>query len=312
VLTPLRVVPLEKERVWGGSRLRPPRALPIGEVWVAGPWTEVAAGPRRGQTLENVAATLGPELVGSAVPIGPGPRFPLLVKLLDPAAWLSVQVHPDDAVARRLEGPDAVGKAEAWYVVDAEPGAELLVGLREGATFADAREAIGLPAAQRGTAVVDLLARIRVQRGDAVLLPAGTLHAVGPGVLLYELQQPSDLTYRVDDWGRPATPARQLHVTQALASVGVGGTPEVRRAAPSGRVLGCPRFALDLIDAPATLHPAGRSLHVVTALDAPADLEGATWAERLQPFETLVVPAATDAYDLRPRPGGRALVASLP
>jgi len=255
VLTPLPGGPArEGSACGGGSRpTGPPRALPIGEVWGRrAHWTEVAcraaarADPRRTST-----ATLGPELVGSAVPIGPGPRFPLLVKLLDPAAWLSRLVRRFLVSMQKTWNAKPGEVTRRWYVVDAEPGAELLVGLREGATFADAREAIGLPAAQRGTAVVDLLARIRVQRGDAVLLPAGTLHAVGPGVLLYELQQPSDLTYRVDDWGRPATPARQLHVTQALASVGVGGTPEVRRAAPSGRVLGCPRFALDLIDAPA-------------------------------------------------------------
>ncbi len=312
MLTPLRVVPLEKERVWGGSRLGPARALPIGEVWVAGPWSIVETGPWGGRPLEDVATALGRELVGSSAPSGPGPRFPLLVKLLDPAAWLSVQVHPDDAVARRLEGPGAVGKAEAWYVIDAVPGAELLVGLRGDATLAGARTAIERPAAERGTAVVDLLERLEVRRGDAVLLPAGTLHAVGPGVFLYELQQPSDLTYRVDDWGRPATPGRRLHVAQALASIGVGDSPEVHRAVPAGRVLGCPWFTLDLLDAPGTQHPAGRSLHVVTALYAPVDLEGAGWTERLQPLETVVVPAATHAYDLRPEHGGRALVAGLP
>ena len=320
MLTPLRMIPVEKERVWGGSRLRPPRALPIGEVWAASPWSIVASGAWSGTRLEDVAAAGGAELLGTAmpdrrsaaVPGAGGPSFPLLVKLLDPAAWLSVQVHPDDAVARRLEGPDSVGKAEAWFVVDAEPGAELLVGLREGVTIAAARTAIGLPAAERGTAVVDLMARIEVRRGDAILLPPGTLHAVGPGVLLYEVQQPSDLTYRVDDWGRPATPGRGLHVAQAIASIGVGDPPEVRRAAPAGRVLGCPWFTLDLVAAAATLRPAGRSLHVVTALDSPAELEGAGWTERLQPLETVVVPAATDAYDVRPGRAGRVLVAGLP
>lgn len=312
MLTPLRVVPLAKERVWGGTRLMPPRTLPIGELWVAGPWIAVGAGPHAGRTLEDLATELGATLVGTAAPSGPGPRFPLLAKLLDPAAWLSVQVHPDDALARTLEGPEAVGKEEAWYVVDAEPGAELLVGLRDGVTLDDARAAIALPPDRRGGAVVDLLERHVVGRGDAITLPAGTLHAVGPGVLLYEIQQPSDITYRVDDWGRPATQERPLHVAKALASVGVGAPPEMRRRVPAGRMLTGAHIALDLVEAPATLRPAGRTLHIVTALDAPADVSGPGWEERLAPLETLVVPAAIAACEARPSAGGRLLVAALP
>jgi mannose-6-phosphate isomerase len=312
VLNPLPTAPLAKERVWGGTRLMPPRALPIGELWIAGPWIGVAAGPRAGGILEDVAAELGETLVGTAAPTGPGPRFPLLAKLLDPAAWLSVQVHPDDAVARALEGPAAVGKEEAWYVVEAEPGAELLVGLRDGVTLDDARAAIELPPDRRGGAVVDLLQRVAVGRGDAITLPAGTLHAVGPGVLLYEIQQPSDITYRVDDWGRPATPERPLHVDQALASIGIGERPVVRHAGPTGRLVTGSHVALDLVDAPTTLRPGGRTLHVITALDGAVVVSGPGWDERLEPFETLVVPAAIAAYEARPAKGGRLVVAALP
>jgi mannose-6-phosphate isomerase len=310
VLTPLRIVPLEKQRVWGGSRLRPPQALPIGELWVAGPWLTVAAGRQAGRTLEEVAEELGERLVGAVAPAGQVPRFPLLVKLIDPAAWLSVQVHPDDATARRLEGPGAVGKTEAWYVLESEPGAEILLGTRPGVTLDQVREAIKRPAETRGAAVTDLMERLRVQPGDAFLVPAGALHAVGPGVLLYELQQPSDITYRVDDWGRRPTPERRLHTAQALASVAVGG-PLPRPAGRPGRIVACPHFALDDLDAPATLDPADRTLHVVTAVGAPVDLAGDGWSERLAPLEAVVVPAAAGPYDLRPEGGGRALVAAL-
>jgi mannose-6-phosphate isomerase len=312
VLTPARVTPVAKERVWGGTRLAAPRDLPIGELWLAGPWLEIASGPLAGRTLESAAAELGADMVGSAAPGPPGPSFPLLAKLLDPAAWLSVQVHPDDALARTLEGPTAVGKAEAWYVVDAEPGAELLVGLRPGVTVADARAAIGLPAERRGSAVVDLLDRIVVEPGDAITIPAGTLHAVGPGVFLYEIQQPSDLTYRVDDWGRPATPERPLHVAQALAAIEIGEPPVIRRAVPPGRVLGSRHFALDLVTAPVRLDPAGRTLHVVTAVEGDAEVSGPGWTVRLGAAETLVVPASADAYDVVPSTPGRVLIATLP
>jgi mannose-6-phosphate isomerase len=306
-LNPFRVAPLAQERVWGGARLGPPRTLPIGELWIAGPWLRVADGPCAGRTLEDLAADLGPAFVGSAAPSGPGPRFPLLVKLLDPAAWLSVQVHPDDAVARRLAGPDAVGKAEAWYVLEAEPGAELLAGVRPGVREADLRAAM-----RGGGATTDLLVRHAVTPGDVLLLAAGTLHAVGPGILLYELQQPSDLTYRVDDWGRPASPARPLHTNEALASLVPRNRPALLAAAGAGRVVACRHFTLDVVDAPAHLDPEGRTVQVVTAVGTPAELAGNGWSERLEALETLIVPAAAGAWELRPGPGGRALVAGLP
>jgi mannose-6-phosphate isomerase len=315
VLAPFRATPLPRERVWGGTRLARLARVddrPIGELWLAGPWLDVASGPLAGRTLEEAATELGRALVGSAAPADAGPRFPLLVKLLDPAAWLSVQVHPDDAVARHLEGPGAVGKTEAWFVIEANPGAELLLGTRTGVTLDAVLAAIERPAEERGTAVVELMERVVVHPGDAFLVRAGTLHAVGPGAFLYELQQPSDLTYRVDDWGRPASTSRPLHTAQALASVRVGGPPASRAAAPGGRLATCPQFTLDLLDAPAVLDPGGRTLHVVTAVAGSADLIGAGWAERLGPLEALVVPADAGAYELRPEPGARALVAGLP
>jgi mannose-6-phosphate isomerase len=310
VLTPLRIEPQAKERVWGGTRLGPPRTLRVGELWLAGPWLAVASGPHAGRTLDELARELGVELVGTAAPVGEGPRFPLLAKIIDPAAWLSVQVHPDDATARRLEGPGAVGKAEAWYVLDAAPGAELLLGTRPGVTLEQVRTAVGGGASERGTVIVDLMERITVRPGDAFLVPAGTLHAVGPGLLLYELQQPSDLTYRVDDWGRPATPQRPLHTAQALASLVVRGP--ARGLGGPGRLVVCPHFTLDALDGPATVDPAGRTLHLVTAAGAPLELAGAGWAEHLGPLETVVVPAAAGPYEMRPGPGGRALLAALP
>jgi mannose-6-phosphate isomerase len=307
VLNPLRLVPLVSERVWGGTRLGPARTLPIGELWVAGPWTEIADGPWAGRTLEDAARSAGVDLVGSAAPAGPGPRFPLLVKLLDPAAWLSVQVHPDDEAARALAGPDAVGKTEAWYVIEADPDAELLIGARPSVRQADLREAI-----RRGSATTDLLAHHPVAAGDAVLLPAGTLHTVGPGLLLYEVQQPSDLTYRVDDWGRPPTSGSPLHTAQALVSLAPDSRPIVRRGGAPGRLASCAKFTLDLLDSAARLDPAGRTPHVVTAVAAPLTLAGTGWVELLKTLDTLVVPASAGAYDLLPAPGGQALVAALP
>jgi mannose-6-phosphate isomerase len=320
--TILRPVPDLRERVWGGRRLGSPRGQPIGEAWVAGPSNVIADGPDAGRTLAEVAAREGAAFVGRNAGARTGDRFPLLVKLLDPAAWLSVQVHPDDALARQLEGPEALGKAEAWYVLDAEPDAELLIGVRGRIGGAAVRAAI----ADGSGTLAPLLAQHHARAGDAVLIPAGTLHAVGPGVFLYEVQQPSDLTYRCDDWGRPATPERPLHISQALASVRPASRPRLRHAPKVDRatLVACEHFVLERLivgpDRPAVLDPHGESVHVLTAIDGPVRLlpaaSGGTWA-RSEPIvlgglETAVVSAAASAYTIDAPAYASVLLARVP
>jgi len=320
--TIFRPVPDLRERVWGGRRLGSPRGQPIGEAWVAGPSNVIADGPDAGRTLAEVAAREGAAFVGRNAGARTGDRFPLLVKLLDPAAWLSVQVHPDDVVARQLEGPEALGKAEAWHVLDAAPDAELLVGVRGRIGGAAVRTAI----ADGSGSLAPLLARHRVRAGDAVLIPAGTIHAVGPGVFLYEVQQPSDLTYRCDDWGRPATPERPLHISQALASVRPASRPRLRHTPKVDRatVVACEHFVLEQFivgpDHLAVLDPHGESVHVLTAIDGPVRLlpvaSGGAWA-RSEPIvlgglETAVVSAATSAYTIDAPAHARVLLARVP
>ncbi len=322
--TILRPVPDLRERVWGGRRLGPPRGAPIGEAWVAGPSNVIAEGPDEGRTLADIAARDGAAFVGRNAAARTGDRFPLLVKLIDPAAWLSVQVHPDDETALRLEGPEAIGKAEAWFILDASPGAEVLAGVRPGVRGSDVRAAI---VAGSG-ALPPLLARHRLMAGDALPIPAGTLHAVGPGVFLYEVQQPSDLTYRCDDWGRPATPERPLHVAQALASVRPGRRPRLRHAPTADRatVIDEEHFLLEQVvvepDRPARLEPGGASVHVVTALDGPVRLHAAAPETPgdsrgsepivLGGLETAVVPAGVVAYTIDAPARARVLVARVP
>jgi len=320
--TIFRPVPDLHERVWGGHRLGSPRGQPIGEAWVAGPSNVIADGPDEGRTLAEVAAREGAAFVGRNAGARTGDRFPLLVKLLDPAAWLSVQVHPDDATARQLEGPEALGKAEAWYVLDAAPDAELLVGVRGRIGGAAVRAAI----ADGSGSVAPLIARHRVRAGDAVLIPAGTIHAVGPGVFLYEVQQPSDLTYRCDDWGRPATPERPLHISQSLASIRPSSRPRLRRAPKVARatLVACEHFVLERLivgpDRPAVLHPHGESVHVLTAIDGPVRLlpvaSGGAWARSelivLGGLETAVVSAAASSYTIDAPAHARVLLARVP
>ena len=217
--TPLTFEPIFMERVWGGRRLESefgkklPPQRPIGESWeiVDRPEAQsiVRNGPLREKTLHELWTQDRRELFGD---LPDAPRFPLLVKLLDAHQKLSLQVHPPDGVASRLGGEP---KTEFWYVVAADPGAELYLGFRESITRDQFKKAI-----RDGTAA-DHVHKVRVKTGDAAFLPAGRLHALGAGNLLIEVQQNSDTTYRVFDWNRVDDKGkqRQLHVDQALQCI---------------------------------------------------------------------------------------------
>ena len=211
---PLTFTPIFKDYPWGGRNLgeKLGRALPDGIV--AESW-EIAAHPNgsstvnngslAGLTLPQVQEKLGLALVGSnnAAALAAG-KFPLLIKFLDANRWLSVQVHPDDAYALAHGGD--WGKTEMWVFLYAEPGAEVIYGFKAGVT----REQFVQAVAEGKT--TDLLHRLAVKPGDVVFVPTGAVHALGPGTLIAEIQQNSDVTYRIDDWGRP----RPLHIQQAL------------------------------------------------------------------------------------------------
>ena len=195
-VAPFRLKPWFSERVWGKRDLRPWYAdtgttEPVGEAWLTGPQCVVETGPFTGRTLASLAEELGGE-------------FPLLVKLLFPAEKLSVQVHPDDAQAKALG--ETRGKTECWYVLDAEPGAGVALGLKPGVDAAAVKAAIA-----DGT-LESLVEFVPVSVGDMLFVEPGTVHAIGPGVVLLETQQTSDVTYRLYDYGRP----RELHLEKGL------------------------------------------------------------------------------------------------
>jgi mannose-6-phosphate isomerase len=196
---PFRLKPWFSERVWGKRDLRPWYADTgttelVGEAWLTGPQCVVETGPFAGRTL----ASLSTELDG---------EFPLLVKLLFPAEKLSVQVHPDDAQARALG--ETRGKTECWYLLEAEPGAAVALGLKPGVDVAMVKAAV---AAGANGNMEELLEWVPVSVGDMLFVDAGTVHAIGPGVVLLETQQTSDVTYRLYDYGRP----RELHLEKGL------------------------------------------------------------------------------------------------
>ncbi len=214
------------DRLWGGNKLREilgrdtPPDRRIGEAWLIADHAVhesiVKAGPWQGWTLRRLMQENGEALLGKAKPTLHG-RFPLMLKLLDTGDLLSVQVHPDDTTAQALGEPD-VGKTEMWHVLHADPGSELICGLEPGVT-PDA-----FAAAIADNSVAGMMKRFPAPQGTSAFVPAGTVHAIGGGLLLAEIQQNSDLTYRIYDWGRADEHgrARTLHIEKALKAIHFG------------------------------------------------------------------------------------------
>ena len=308
----LLLTPEYRDYVWGGSRLRPGH-VPTAEAWVIYEGDRIASGALAGQTLAEAAAAYGQALLGRRAVQRTGTRFPVLIKLVDCAQWLSLQVHPNDEQAARLEGPGQFGKTEVWHFIEAEPGAETLCGLRLGMTRANLEQAI-----RRGT-ILDEMQRLMVHAGDTILLKPGMIHALGPGLLVYEVQQTSDITYRVFDWNRPATQGRKLHIEQALAVTDVNATAQIIPYPPHAdgdqrELVACSYFTLQLLAGHTnsiSLDTDGESFHALTLVEGGIQVKGAGWQLELDRLESLVVPAACGSYQIRPRGPFRALKASV-
>jgi mannose-6-phosphate isomerase len=238
-LYPLRFVPILRRLIWGGRRLGTVLHKPIGdeadyaESWELSDYRDsvsvVQEGSLTGTTIRQLVQSRGQDLLGPAV--GPRDQFSLLVKFIDAHQVLSVQVHPDDETGRRLAGDN--GKTETWVILDAEPGSAIYAGLKQGVGRTELAGAI-----QSGT-VEHLLHRFEPKPGDCILIEAGTVHAIGAGVLLVEIQQMSDATFRVDDWRRLGDDGkpRPLHLAQAMESIDFGRGP-VNPIAPEVEPIG--------------------------------------------------------------------------
>jgi mannose-6-phosphate isomerase len=310
-LYPLLMSPEFHERVWGSRNLAPifDRRLgaeesPIGEVWLTGDGCKIANGPLQGKSLQELSEHFGEKLIGSRASAR---RFPLLIKFLFPQGKLSVQVHPDDDGAKAIG--QACGKTECWYVLKADPGAQVGLGLAPGTTREHLRKAIQEARAEK------LLNWIDLHTGDLIYVDAGTVHAIGPGSVIVETQQNSDTTYRLYDYGRP----RELHIEPGLAA-----TKEKTRAgkvAPQHlsngdmRLLSSPCFEIQKwkLEKPRTLETSAASPTILIALEGCGVIEAAGH----QPVtftkgEATVLPAALGEYTLRPQWQLECLSAQVP
>jgi len=309
----LQLSPEYRDYVWGGQRLRP--GTLTAEAWIVYEGDRIANGSLHGQTLAQAAQQLGADLLGHAVVRRTGARFPLLIKILDCNAWLSVQVHPNDEQARRMEGPDQFGKTEAWHILDAADGAQLIAGVKEGVS------AEALAAAIRSGTIIDHAQYHAAHTGDSLFMPAGTLHALGPGFLVYEVQQTSDVTYRIFDWNRPASAGRALHIEQSVAVTNPQSAGQVQPAVdlrPDDQrlLVQCPYFTLELLTAqsqPRRLDTRGVSFHAITVIDGQGAIACGEERLTLNRFETVLVAAKAGAYHLHPigPQGVRALKAGV-
>lgn len=215
-LYPLILKPYLAPRVWGGKTLATlcplvaQAAEPIGEVWIVGGAQEVDNGPYAGLSLDELYRRF-PSCLGN-IKGQAEDRFPLLIKWLRAERWLSVQVHPNDSWARRLSGSSAQGKEEAWYVTQSEPGAELILGVHPHSRCHDFLKVAGAE-------MLHFLSKIKPTVGDCLCLRPGLIHALGPGITVLEVQQSSELTYRLYDWDRLGLDgrSRQLHREEAAA-----------------------------------------------------------------------------------------------
>jgi len=243
---PLKFEPIYKHRIWGGRKLQdvfgkdlPPEEK-IGESWELADLPQdksvIANGALAGVTLIEAIRQHPEAITGDSSFAGP---FPLLIKLLDAQEILSVQVHPDPATCKRTGRGNP--KTECWYVIEAEPDAVIYKGLKPGVTRETFAESI-----REGT-VEQMLLRVAVQAGECHFLPAGTPHSIGAGLLIAEVQTPSDTTYRVFDWNRvdDSGKGRQLHIEDALDSIHFDASKDNLSVETVGRLVDCPYFKLD-------------------------------------------------------------------
>jgi len=313
LLYPLRFEPIYHYRIWGGRRFANllsaplPGDGPVGEAWVLSDrddhQSSVADGPLKGQTIAQLLEQFPEQMMGRLA--GRFHRFPLLLKFLDASEMLSVQVHPDD-LQKDLLPAGETGNTEAWVVLEAGVKSRIYAGLKPGATEADLRQALA------GGSVADRLACFHPKPGDAVFLPAGTVHSLGGGVVVFQVQQNSDVTFRLYDWDRldPKTgQPRALQVDQALACIdfveGKGGlvAPEVEATSPASRerLFHCDHFGMSRVRGESAFSiGAAQVPRVLVCIDGQGQVEHGDTTYAVGKGDVLLLPAVLGACAFQP------------
>lgn len=309
---PLQLSPVFKPKIWGQHDLSPLFASAqssldseelIGEAWLTDDAARFVNGLPAGLTLAEATQKYGPELCGSA---WNEPRFPILAKYIYTSDWLSVQVHPDDDYARAHD-PGSPGKCEMWYIVHSGRGAQILLGAKRGVTKDDLRSAF-----EKGTSR-DLLRNFHPRAGEAFFVPPGTVHALGPGLVLFEAEENSDLTYRLDDYGRTGLDGkpRPLHWAKGMEVTRLDlplhrHLPRLEFREPFGSrryVVACRYFAVEeiMMRKRATFRGPPERVEILSVLEGEGRVETAAGWMAYRTGETWLIPPATGQYRLVPK-----------
>jgi mannose-6-phosphate isomerase len=310
-LYPLRTERRIVEPIWGGTRLADwlnlpePRPERIGETWQVYDDNKIINGALAGMTLAEATAHYGAALIGTRTIARYGADFPLLAKFLDAAQPLSIQVHPNDDYAHTHESATGFhGKTEAWYILNATSGASVLYGLKAPISKREFADAIATDT------VEPLFHRLQVQAGDVVFVPAGTLHAIDAGITLFEIQQKSDLTYRVYDYGRRDARTgqlRELHIEKALAVSDL--TPSPHQTIPPvpldkqrTLLVACSYFALEQwkMTTAASATTSADSFEILTFTAGTGVLKWEAGEVQCRQGDSVVLPASLGNYTLSP------------
>jgi len=318
-LYPLKFQPLFREKIWGGQKLQTSLGIDfsplqsVGEAWmlsgVPGSQTQVTNGFLRGNELNELLEVYMDDLVGEKTFSKHKEQFPILIKFIDANDWLSVQVHPDDILAskRKLGG----GKTEMWYILDAEPGAELISGFNRKISREFYLKNLN------DKTLRNILNFEPVAKGDVFFIPSGRIHALGPGILLAEIQQTSDTTYRIYDWDRiddKGNP-REMHTELALDAIDFNVPPTYRTNYSmddnrSVNLVQCPYFNTSVINFNLPLvkdFSEIDSFVIYICLEGSAEIVYPDGKEKISKGETLLIPAVLDKIALAPLPACKVL-----
>lgn len=306
-LYPIIFDPILKERIWGGTKLKTEFNKNItsditGESWelstVKGDVSVISNGKYEGKSLNDLISEFPEEVLGTKIHEKFGTEFPLLFKFIDAREDLSIQVHPNDELAK--ERHNSFGKTEMWYVMQADEGARIVVGFKENSSKEEYVENL------ENKSLLSILKEVPVKEGDVFFLETGTIHAIGAGIVIAEIQQTSDITYRVYDWDRVDAEgkSRELHIDLALDAINYNTTDTEKiyskEENKSNPVVNCPYFITNYfpVNGAVSVEKSGDSFTVYMCMEGNFDLElnGNKWSYKKG--DTILVPAAMKNFNL--------------
>jgi mannose-6-phosphate isomerase len=306
-LYPLQFEPILKERIWGGEKLKTLLHKPItsnitGESWelstVEGDVSIVANGEWKGKSLTELINSFPDEILGTAVHTRFGKQFPLLFKYLDAREDLSIQVHPNDELAKKRH--NSFGKTEMWYIMQADDNARIIVGFKENSNAAEYLENL------KNKTLLSILDDVKVKSGDVFFLETGTVHAIGAGLVVAEIQQTSDITYRLYDFDRVDANGntRELHVDLALEAINYNKVETKKsyttNSNRSNTVVDCPYFTTNFIplDGTISVSKSVESFTVYMCVDGSFEIEYNNSKMQYIKGDTVLIPAAMNVFIL--------------